>query len=304
MKILSFVKSLLPHVEREQVLEDLRVTIGELDDVVLPSYRAAGEHFRSNKFKSEQALEMTMSFYQSFDLQGAQKQPTIINEVDRRLPHLRDNADYISALIEELMDRDIYAEGLNAKKAALIRAAEHLSFASRYAVDLLSAIYGYEATEVDAQVSETMRRSPDFTKKIKANLSAFAAIISKYGIPRKDFEKIVLKIPDVGLSSKLSAVVAGMYKERDLDPISPSVVQGFVGNPIYHVRMMVAEYQVARYKANKEKSTSLSLQLMLLKEQQQNKKDPALEQRIRYTQDRIDKLEAENREVERELGMA
>lgn len=303
MNILSFVKSLLPHVQKEQVTEDIRVTLGELDDTVIPCYRTAAEFFRSNKPRSKEVAELSASFYRNFDLQGGQKAPSIIGDIDRRLPHMRENLAYVSELADELLEHDIIAEGLTAKKASLIRAADHISFASRYALDLMTQVYVYESVQADANVSETMSRPPGVIKHINNNIAAFAAIVSRYGIPNKDFRKIVLAIPDISMNPKVSSVVAGLYKEKDVDPISVGPLAGFVGNPIYHIRMTVAEWQVGRYKANKEKAKELSLRLLYLKSQLNNEASPELEREIEYTQERIDKLQARCREVEEELGI-
>lgn len=303
MNILSFVKSLLPHVQKEQVTEDVRITLGEIDDTVIPCYRSAAEFFRTNKPKSPEVRDLSMSFYRNFDLQGGSKMASIIGEIDRRLPHLRENLAYVGELIEEVLERDIIADGLTAKKAALIRAAEHISFASRFSLDLMTQVYVYESVSVDATVSETMSRPPGVVKHINNNIAAFAAIVSRYGIPNKDFRKIVLAIPEIPMNPKVSAVVAGLYKERDVDPISVGPLAGFIGNPIYHIRMTVAEWQVNRYKANKEKSKELGLRLLYLKAQMDQNPSPELAREIEYQQERIDKLQAKCREVEEELGL-
>ena len=298
MKILAFVQALLPRVEKDRLLEDIRITLSELDAIVEPSYSVASDFFRGSKMKSTDNKDLADMFYRGFDLQGGPKQGNFISDINRRLPFIKANLTYIQGLIEELMERDVINEGLTAKKAILIRAVEHISFVSRFATDLLNLTYVNEAGEVDADVEEAMRLSPGAIKHVQRNLLTFASLVSNYGIPSKDFEKLVLNIPEIVISSKNSSAIAGMYKEQEIDPFASSYMTGFSGNPIYHLRLLVAEWQANRYKANKDKKKVLELRLLHLKLLQEKKNDPKIENEITYIQNRVDKIEHYLREVE------
>jgi hypothetical protein len=62
--------------------------------------------------------------------------------------------------------------------------------------------------------------------------------------------------------------------------------------------MIVAEYQVARYKEKKELKSILELRLLNLKKTIDGSGDAALEKEINYTQSRIDKLNEQLRKAE------
>lgn len=301
--ILSFIKALLPNIEKNQVLEDLRITQSELESMVLPSFNSASDYFKTAKFISNEAKDAQASFYRSFDLQGGSKQPTLVNEINRRLPAIRENAAYITELIEKTFEPDTITEGITAKKAVLLRAAEHISFVSQFSMDLLNQIYVWEASEANADVAESMHRSPGDQKRITSRLQAYAQLLSNYGIPRKDFEKCYVQVPDVHLSEKTQSVVANNYKAASLDPFGSGLIQGFIGSPIYHIRLVYANWQTARYKSKQTLKKTLELRLLHLKTLSANKNDPSLEKEIKYQQNRIDNLEQEIREAEQSVGM-
>lgn len=298
MKIFDFIKAMVPRIEKDQILEDLRVTIGELEQVVAPSFLHAADYFRSNQFLSDKNKDLSDAFYRKFDKGSMAKQSSFIGEIAVRIPFIKDNLQFVQSQIEEILERDVISEGLTAKKAILIRTANHLSFISRFSTDLLNVVYVNEAVTADTKVKESLQVAPAIFKHIDRNLSSFAAYLSDYGIPNKDFVKLFENIPDIVVASRNEHAISGMYKEKDIDPFTSPYVQGFAGNPIYHVRLIFAEWQASRYKANKEMKKMLELRLLHLKLVQDKKSDPKLETEINYIQGRVDKIERYMREIE------
>lgn len=298
MNLIEVVRSLLPHIDKNKVIEDLRVTSSEIDNFGLSSYQHAGDYFKSNKLKSLTNKDLTDVFYRNFDLQGMPKQSSMVADIAKRLVFIKDNTDYILSLAEDLYSRDILNDGLTAKKTIVLRAAGNLSFVSRFSIDLLNLLYVNEAIESKASIEETMQLSPAAIKHINDHIVPFARLLSDYGIPNKKFSSLVLGVPDVVINAKTADTVKGLYKERDIDPFTSVFKSGFTGSPIYHLRLQVAEWQSNRYKANKDKKKMLELRLLHLKMLQDNKSDAKLEQEINYIQGRVDRINRYLLEVE------
>lgn len=304
IKIIDFIKSLLPRIGKDQILEDLRVTSSELDQLVIPNYEQAAAYFKIEKTKSDEVKSLSEDFYQKFDKGSVVKQTSIIGEVAVRLGFIKANLAYVQSQIETILERDVISEGLTAKKAILIRAANQISFVSRFSSDLLNYVYVAEAIKVDAGIEESMKLSPAAKKHIEKNIKVFAWLLSDYGIHSKEFEKIYTAVPDIVVSSRNEASIVGLFKEQDIDPFSSPFVLGFTGNPIYHVRLLFAEWQASRYKANKDKKKMLELRLLHLKLINEKKNDPKLEAEINYIQNRIDKVERYMRDVEESVELS
>lgn len=307
MNIISFIKSLLPRLQKDQVLEDLRVTVDELGNVSIPNYTHASDFFRSNKLQSDANKQLSDLFYRKFEGKGG-RQNNVVSEVAKRLPFLKDNAEFVIQQIELLLEKDIISEGLTAKKAFLIRTANHLSFLSSFAPDLLNVIYVNEALAINAknedgakgtgvEIEESMRLAPAVVKHVDSNIMAFGSLIGEYGIPTKDFEKLLETIPEVIISSRNAGTIAGLFNEKDIDPLLSGYVQKAFC-PVYSVRLIFAEWQAARYKAKRETKRMLELRLLHLKLLQEKKNDPKIEEEINYIQGRVDKIQRYLREVE------
>lgn len=302
MNLIQFVGALLPKVEKSKINEDLRVTMTELEQTAIPTYKNASEYCRSNKPSSSLSEELTLAFYKSFDRQGSAKAGNMISEIERRLGYVRENAAYLKDLVDRDMETISVSTGLTAKKALLVRAASSISYISRYSLDLLTVVYTAEAVKANAEVAEYLTMSPAIQKRTVANIGRFAALLSDYGIPNKDFARILTGVPDVFLKNAIGKDVSDIYSDAELDPFKSNYLPGFTYSPIYQIRMVVAEWQAGRYKANKDKKKMLELRLLHLKLLSEKKNDPKLEQEIQYIQGRIDSTERYLRDVEDGLG--
>ena len=145
MKLYDFAKRLLPSLEKNRVVEDLRVTVAELENSVVPNYSQGSEFFKLNKVKSDALKDMSDIFYRNLTDKSS-KQSSMIADIYKRLPNLIENTKRIQQLVESELERDMIREGLTASKIAIIRAAESISFISGYALDLLNYAYVQETT--------------------------------------------------------------------------------------------------------------------------------------------------------------
>jgi hypothetical protein len=296
MYILDFIKNLLPHIDKNNIIEDTRITIAELENIVIPSYKVATEAFKTTKINSSTNKTRTDVFYRNIDLQGYPKQDNLVAEIYRRLPLIKDNLTYLLTLAEELFERDIINEGLSAKKAIILRAIASMSFISRYSIDLLNVIYVDE--ELKAGSSDDIGLSPAVIKHLETKYVIYIKALSDYGITNKVFVKLFVTIPEIVISSKNSNAISGLYKEKEVDPFASAYSSNFVGSPIFSLRLLVTEWQAGRYKTSKDKKKLLELRLLHLQMKQDNSDDPKLEQEILYLQSRIDKLSRRLHEIE------
>jgi hypothetical protein len=300
MKLFDFTKLLLPSIEKNRVLEDLRITIAEIENSILPNYSTAAEFFKLNRIKSDKLKDLSDDFYRSLK-DRSMKQSSFIADIYRRLPNLIENTKLVESQIELILEADTIREGMSAKKLLLIRAAESISFLSGYMLDLLNYAY-VEETALISGLTDDLDMSIAKIKHINFNISRFTKILNEYATPPIEFRKILTGVPEVIVNQKTMNTISGLYRESDLDPFSGGYMSGFYYNPIYHIRLAVSEWQAGRYKANKDKKKVLELRLLYLKLRAEKKNDPKLEQEITYLQSRIDKIERDLKSVEEDLN--
>lgn len=301
MILYDYLKKLLPRLDKNKITEDIRITLAELDNICIPSYTNAADQMKVQKLKSKTNADLSTVFYRNFDFNGIPKQSNIISDIEVRLEYIRDNTLYIQEQIEAILENDVITEGLTVKKAILIRAASAFSFLSRYSMDLLNYILIQEAINANEELLDDMKATPAMTSHIDANIAKFARLLSDYGVPTKDFSKLVSEVPEIMLNSKNIKSIQGIYKDKELDPFTSGHMSGFVGSPIYSIRLMVAEWQANRYKANKEKKILFERRLMHLRLLKEEKSNPKIESEIIALQSRVDSIEQYIRDVEDSL---
>ena len=301
MSIFNFVQKLLPRIERSTVAEDLRTTEKECLNVVMPSWAAAEAYFKLNKASSAEAQDFSDLFYRNFDLRRAMKAPSFISDIARRMPTLHENIVLLQTALDDFLEKDIIADGLTVRSAFVVRAASNVSLVTRYAMALLNYLYTVEAKHHDVSLEPGLEICKAEMKYVDQNFTRFVKLFSEYTIPSKDFKKLLGEIPEVFVNQQAAKAVQGVYG-KSLDPFDQYGVSGFVGNPIYRVRLLIAKWQNDRYESAKAKKQQLELRLLYLQMQKDETTDPVVVNEIKRLQDRIEGYDKYLREVEESVS--
>jgi len=304
MDISKFLSSLIPHIKKTSILEDMRITRAEIDNIARPSWDEAARFFTSkDSIKSSEVKALSEIFYRNFDqVQGFKNTYknkyglNMVQTVKSRFENFVKNAEDLEERLQAAFDTDVLKEGMTARKTALLRASEYFSFASRFSIDLLNYIYSKELKTMGSdESSDLIKKRSDAIEK---NIAVFAVVFSFFSIETEEFKDYYNKVPDVFLSAMQYKHIAELFDESTYDPVKPPTLVGFEYSPIYHIRMAISEWQAARYKSYKDKKTILELKLMNLKFASEDKKDPKLEKQIDYLQSRIDDIDFEMSKIE------
>lgn len=288
MSIVSFIKTLVPGLERNEVKEDIRITKKEIDERAIPLFSDASKYFIRTPFRSKKTEEVNGTFMRA--LGNSRKYKNMVDAASQLIPNVSQNLSFIEEQIDAVFAEKIISSTVTYKKAVVLRAVDYIGFVSIYSLNLLTLIYHYENEGVDLGGYAEIEISKARIKTIESNVANFARILKVYGVSHSEFQNIYKSLPDVKIDEDFINAVNEL-KEENLDKLSVVGVQGFEGNPIYHYRLMFAEWQANRYKLNKEKKKYLELRLMQLKMKNDNEEDPGLDKEIKYLSDRIEKLE-------------
>ncbi len=295
MSIINFIKGMLPRLQKADIEEDIRITQKELSQVAIPQYFAAATIFKVNKIQSEEVKAFEKAFYKTMSLKT--KGPNFITDIHFALQRLQTNLTYIQKTTTEILEADLINEGLTAKKAHVVRAAASVSFVSNFSVAFLYYVLTLESNAV-SKGSDITDIPPAEKKYMEKRYDMFFRNLNEYSMDSEKFEKLMVDVPDVVLTSKNASSINQVFKPLQLDPFSSLSVSNFTGNPIYHIRMVVTEWQARRYNANKDKKKLLELKLLHLKSMHENNPNPRLEQEINYIENRVSKLDKAMREFE------
>jgi hypothetical protein len=303
MKIVDFLKSLLPNFSKQTVLEDIRINKLLLTTIVVPAYEDALKVFGARKFIN-QSLQKDWEVFRR-NVRGANGTNTIV-AIEKSIKPMLSTLALIESLVEKDYTDDIEGVGITYYKTAILQMLESIGFAIDYSMKYLNYAYVVEAAELegeDADVANELGAAlvPADVRFINERLIDFCTVMDTLSKPTDKIKSDFEEIPDITVTKTGDAVVQHTVGAAKLDPFR----HGFVPiamNPIYHVRMKIADYQHYRYEQKKAEKDALELRKLKLERMQHGKQDPALDKQIEYTQKRIEDLAAQIRKVEEQYA--
>lgn len=300
MSILNYVSSLLPRFKKDRVMEEVQITLAELDNVCIASYAEAAKADKIVKILSPEVKEYTTIYSRITKLKGGD---SLISSIYSKLLLVKENLKLLENKLDKELQDDVVSEGLSVLKASIIQAVEASYFISKFSTKLLNAIYVYETAERTENKAAYIKENiaPAELDYVKQKFSDFCFVLDSLCKNKNDLDKILAAIPDIAIRSDNFAAIGATLSREKTDPFSlKDFVRGFSGNPIFHIGMMVAEWQARRYKKNAELKKVLELRLLNLKELNADVRDAKIEREIQYIQNRIEDLEYSMSKMEQE----
>lgn len=286
MKIAKYVQSLLPSIEKKSIRKNLDDLRAELRDHTLPPFQTSHEMLKNWRFKDRFCQEVDKKFPREVQ---SRFRGNYIEVTYFILKRTLENIDTFEKMVDQYYAHDVVRSAMSYSDTQLLQLIEAISFAARYSRKLLMYTL---AQEVDAYRDNNLRGS-ELTKAeidwLMRNVQVFYLTLRALDKSGKDYMDIFQDIPDIAVDVDNADNVASMVGSQNLDPLRLGA-HGLILNPIYHVRIKLTEWQVARYDAAKEERKMLEFQILDLKNATEGKDDPKLEKALEYTQDRVSRL--------------
>jgi hypothetical protein len=294
MKILDYVKKLIPGMARSQVLDDIATARKIISEILIPGWESVDAQFGSGyKAPENKALVDKISAHLRGKIKGALAKATI-----GVLNGLLETLSYLESTVVESFDDEIARDGLTYRKATILRWVDLVIFMTDYSRALLRHIVGMEDHHALGHEHDI---TPGDVRYLEKNLAVYAGVLAVAAEGRKAFTKALDEIPEILVDEENDAVVkstlgASRSDALQLGFLSPST------SPIYWFRMQAANRAVARYQSALEEKRMLELKVLRMKENHKPGANPALDKQIAYQEARIARLNNEIRTWEERHG--
>lgn len=190
--------------------------------------------------------------------------------------------------------RDVVVDKLTSvKEATLIKIVEDFNFLNLYVMDFLymALVEGGDTDYPKVKIREIHEAVPTFVQIYKFYSNGKIPGILK---EIDDLPDINLNSTDNGGEGFLDTIVS-KFKFLKLLPAT----NGFIGNPIYHIRMWLVDREIAKYELLKEKRKELELKILELRYKDQGVKDPSIKQQIEYYENKLSRVEYDIAKIEK-----
>ena len=294
MKLSKFLSVLLPTFEKGRLLEEIQVVRSEVKEMTLPPYEQAGEFYRTAKLHAKTTQKYDTDFAKGVSPRAKGNYIVIVRDV---LKGLDDRLDVINRLVEKAFSKDVVSSRISFLRANLMQYAEVASFASRYARRLLLWTLGEEQENAEYKIPKGLTKADSLW--IQENRSNFIQCLSILAIETNKMEGMFGAIPDAVVSPTDVQMVEQTLGATKVDPFGFGLINARL-NPIYYIRMAVAEWQVSRYKAAVEEKRALEYRLLIIKDG--SEPDAKLQQEIEYTEGRLAKLNKKIADMEEDFN--
>lgn len=305
LNLVSFVKTLLPSFSKSDIESDLEISLEHVP-VIIESYTSLQNIQDVAKLQNKQSKDLINQFYKDLDISDTKvklsRNKSIAHDTVSLFTNIKINGEYLLKEIGDSINDVIMSQALTAYKINLLRGVPHYYFMVRYATDFLNFLYIKEVEQADIETERSFRLNKKQEEFITKNMWIYARLVSFYGMDHSKFKSKIESISEVTVPQATVEDVVAQFAGDKLDVFN-TLPQGFVGSPIYSIRLIFAQWEADRYRGMKDKKKLLELRylhLKLLKEQ--GASDANLDQEIVYLQTRIGDLDYKLAKIEEDLN--
>jgi hypothetical protein len=299
MSLITYLRSLVRTIGKDDIMEDIRITKKEISDKLIPLYTDASKYFLSTGIKSDQLKAFNASFMRTYGKRDSRS--NMFSAINEALPKVLANLDILADAVEKSLQTKLVTQAASMRQAVLIKDVDLASFFSNYSFRVLTYAYNEESKEILDSNFEDLTMPKPIVDSIIDNLTTYSLVTKVLGTSTDKFYAKLMALKDIQIDQKDIDALRyihddEIYEFGDLEPV------GFDANPLYHFGIMIAEWQANRYKLNQETKKYLEMKLMLLKMQNKGSSDPKVELEIEYIARRIEKLEYKIAKAEKSVG--
>lgn len=302
MKIEKYLDSLLPTFSRGRLMEDLAIIREELKDNTLPPLKSIANAFGKRKFESQWVKEYDARFQKEVNFRYS---GNFFVGMYETLQEMEESIDTVESLINRYYTEDIVRDAMTILRVNLLQYLETMSFATRYARRIAVAAMSIEVDAVSEKQGVESVCSAGEIEWLTLRREHFFTALSVLSDKKENMEKKFTEMPDIKVTKESVDQTQAVVGISRVDPFKFGLIP-IVLNPIYHIRMAIADWQVTRFKAAQEEKRMLEFKLLKLKltASSNPKKDAKLDEQINYTEGRLQKLNYKLKEMEEDYGTA
>ena len=248
--IKSIIEDLKNNIKKEDVEKNIEFTINLLDSDVLPAL-AELSTIKVSKIQSNKTIA---SFGKMCGLRGN------ANSIFQGLHDFFKEATEVLHSIDVLVDKkfpSIVTEAtVTGFTGSIIKIVTDLSSMSNFILDFVN----YALAEDGAGKSTRIQ-----VERVKNGMATFMDLFKAYNGSLKSIEKDLPNVSNEILNfdqPNLSMINILLGKTGKM--IKLPVTSGFIGNPIYHIRMWMMDRDIEKYEANKDRKRTLELKVLAL----------------------------------------
>ena len=210
----------------------------------------------------------------------------LINKIKEFFIEIQDNKDTLIATIKSNCPSVITVKTLTFKQAATLKVVNDLTSMSLFVLDLVNAFLALETGNGTSNLSKAQLASLDACSSDL--VAVFDSYYKKLNKLIKDLKDVSAELINQSESDTTNNIISSTNgKHVDL----PSDTNGFLGNPIYHIRMWFVERSLAKLQILEDKKKLIELRIQQIRANEKNLPDEQIAKMINYYEEELSNIE-------------
>lgn len=301
--IAGFIKKLLPSFDKSDLESDLEISLESIA-TINDTYTNIEQVGKVAKFQSKEVKELVKEFYKELGkINKVRLAPgdNIALDMINLFKNVKINGDFLLKEISDAVNDVVVSGALTAYKANLLRSVAHYYFMTRFALDLANYFYVVEAEHSGMDLGKDYKLNNKQKQFVEENMWIYARMLAVYGQDHDEFKSKLESINEITLPKDKVDEVIDIYNSNKVD-IFDNLPNGFIGSPIYSIRLAFAQWEAQRYRNLKDKKKLLELRYLHLKlMKEDNTSDINIEKEIEYLQKRLTDIDFELSKIEKDI---
>lgn len=301
VNLVSFVQSLIPTLSRSDLESDLETSL-DVIKTIIATYGDLNGVYPKGKFNSKEANALATSFYKEYDAAKNKGKVKPSNSLAGDTVSIFSNAiangERVKKEVAAISNEVIVSQAMTVIKVNIVRAVGHFYFMTKYALDLINYIYVLEAEHGGVELPKDSKPNAKQVEILTKNMWLYARLIAVYGTDPKLFTEELESLSTITVPKEQVEEIVSQYQGQKLDLLD-NLPQGFIGSPIYTVRLVFAQWEADRYKKLRDQKKLLELRYLHLRMiQEQGGGDANTEKEMAYLQSRITDIDYKTSKIE------
>lgn len=289
MSIFKFLMGQKTMMSKEEVISSISSTTQIIREYTLPAAKTAAQLWTGQKFKSNAAKDIQSSFLRS--VKGKSLFDAMADTMENTLVLL----GFIQEYAERIFSNTEANIGLTYSKAMTLRLTQAAEVANVYSRRLINYIYWLESEALGSEVVGPKQGEIDW---LDSNFDSYCVAMKALQKDKDQLEQSFKQLPDAVVSSNTEMTFTSTLGLNKIDPLGLNQLS-VRWNPFYLIGMLVAEWQVDRYKQAKDELQLLEYRKLQIERLREKGQDAKLDQEIEYLQERITGVHAKLDKMEK-----
>lgn len=286
--ILGYLKSMFHTVKKEDVVKTSEFIFSNLVNDVIPALDIVILDGEISAIKDSDILHNIAKL--SNNIKSKDNKDFLI-KLKSVMENIASNENKFTLLINSELSDNVTDNNSTPKDGAILRVLNDIGAMNKYILDLVYFVI--------LDKDETMFPKLKM-KQIRENIPTFIVTLDTYS---KDFSKLIDNIKhisnvNINIIDGNNETLSSFINSASKNVVLPNT-QGFINNPIYHIRMWLVDREITKYESLKDQRRLIELRLMELKLKNNGSNDPKLAKQVEYYENKISKIEYEISEIEK-----